>query len=79
MVKREIALPLVSPPRFNLVRRHGVLALSATWRSLVIPESDISDPLTHPNCPARKQLLSPGAEGEVGSASAKAEAVYLPD
>jgi hypothetical protein len=50
---------LVPPPRFNLVRHYGVLAPSAAWRSLVIPESDISDPLTHPNCPAIKQLLSP--------------------
>jgi hypothetical protein len=50
---------LVPPPRVNLVRYYGVLAPSAAWRSLVIPESDISDPLTHPNCPAIKQLLSP--------------------
>ena len=50
---------LVPPPRFNLVRYHGVLAPSAAWRPLVIPESETSDPLPHPNCPARKQLLSP--------------------
>jgi len=50
---------LVPPPRFNLVRYHGVLAPSAAWRPLIIPESEISDPLSHPNCPARKQLLSP--------------------
>jgi len=50
---------LVPPPRFNLVRYHGVLAPSAGWRPLVIPESESSDPLPHPNCPARKQFLSP--------------------
>ena len=49
-------------PRFNLIRYHGILAPSAAWRPLVIPESDISDPLSHPNCPARKQLLSPDIE-----------------
>ena len=30
---------LVPPPRFNLVRYHGVLAASAAWRPLVIPEA----------------------------------------
>jgi hypothetical protein len=50
---------LVPPPRFNLVRYNGILAPSAAWRPLVIPESEISDPLTHPNCPARMQLVSP--------------------
>jgi hypothetical protein len=52
---------LVPPPRFNLVRYHGILAPSAAWRPHVIPESDISDPPTHSNCSARKQLLSPYA------------------
>jgi hypothetical protein len=28
---------LVPPPRFNLVRYHGILAPSAAWRPLVIP------------------------------------------
>ena len=50
---------LVPPPRFNLVRYNGVLAPSAAWRPLVIPESEISDPHTHPNYPARMQLVSP--------------------
>jgi hypothetical protein len=50
---------LVPPPRFNLVRYHGVLAPSAAWRPLIIPESETSHPLPHSNCPARKQLLAP--------------------
>jgi hypothetical protein len=50
---------LVPPPRFNLVRYHGVLAPSAAWRPLIVPESEISDPLAHSNCPAKKQLLTP--------------------
>ena len=50
---------LVPPSRFNLVRYHGVLAPSAAWRTLIVPESDITDPLTHPNFPAKKQLLAP--------------------
>jgi len=53
---------LVPPPRFNLVRYHGVLAPSAAWRPLIVPESEISDPLSHSNCPARKQILAPGTE-----------------
>jgi hypothetical protein len=50
---------LVPPPRFNLVRYHGVLAPSAAWRPLVIPELETSGPLPHPNCHARMQILSP--------------------
>ena len=51
---------LVPPPRFNLVRYHGVLAPSAAWRSLVIPsELETADLSSHPNCPAKKQLLTP--------------------
>jgi hypothetical protein len=38
---------LVPPPRFNLVRYNGMLAPSAAWRPLVIPESDVSDSPTH--------------------------------
>jgi hypothetical protein len=45
--------------RENLVRYHGILAPSAAWRPLIIPESETSDPLRHSNCPARKQLLAP--------------------
>jgi hypothetical protein len=36
---------LVPPPRFNLVRYHGILAPSARWRSLIVPvESKDGDP-----------------------------------
>jgi len=28
---------LVPPPRFNLVRYHGVFSLSARWRSRIVP------------------------------------------
>jgi len=46
---------LVPPPQFNLVRYHGVLAPSAAWRPLVVPDSENRDPLAHSNCPERKQ------------------------
>jgi len=47
---------LVPPPRFNLVRYHGILAPSATSRPLVIPSvPETADPIPHPNCPATKQ------------------------
>jgi hypothetical protein len=29
----------VPPPQFNLVRYYGVLAPSAAWRSLIVPEA----------------------------------------
>ncbi len=49
---------LVPPPRFNLVRYHGLLAPAAGWRSLVIPSVPVStDPLPHPDCEARKQFI----------------------
>jgi hypothetical protein len=48
---------LVPPSRFNLVRYYRMLAPSAAWRPLVIPESEISESTAHANCPARKQLL----------------------
>ena len=46
---------LLPPPRFNLVRYHGVLAPSATFRPLIIPESESSASPAHPNCPAKQQ------------------------
>ena len=52
---------LVPPPRFNLVRYYVVLAPAAAWRPFVIPESESSEPLTHPRCPARKPLLKDDA------------------
>jgi hypothetical protein len=50
---------LVPPPRFNLVRYNGILAPSAAWRPLVIPESDVSDSPPHHDCLARKRILPP--------------------
>ena len=47
---------LVPPPRFHLVRYHGVLAPSAAWRDRVIPESGTAKAVTHAPCPAGKQL-----------------------
>jgi hypothetical protein len=43
---------LVPPPRFNLVRYHGILAPSAAWRPLVVPEPPACDATTHPDCAA---------------------------
>ena len=42
---------LVPPPRFNLVRYHGVLAPAARWRKHVVPQG-ASDSLAHPGCRA---------------------------
>ena len=49
---------LVPPPRFHLVRYHGVLAPSAAWRDLVIPESETDEALMHANCPAAGKQLA---------------------
>jgi hypothetical protein len=43
---------LVPPPRFNLARYHGILAPSAGWRPLIVPESPACDATTHRDCPA---------------------------
>jgi hypothetical protein len=43
---------LVPPPRFNLVRYHGILAPSAAWRPLVVPEPPACDGTAHRDCPA---------------------------
>jgi hypothetical protein len=57
---------LVPPPRFNLVRYHGVLAPAAALRSLVVPESEHT-PEAHRGCLARRQAPttdSGNAEGK---------------
>jgi len=42
---------LVPPPRFNLVRYHGILAPSARWRSRIVPAAS-ADAGTLKSCPA---------------------------
>jgi hypothetical protein len=49
---------LVPPPRFNLVRYHGILASAARWRSQVLPPGpDVQDgaSLRHPGCSAKRR------------------------
>jgi len=53
----------VPPHRFKLTRYHGVPALSAGWRPLVIPKSGTFSPLPHRNCPARNQLIARNGSG----------------
>ena len=48
---------LVPPPRFHMVRYHGVLAPSAAWRELVVPESETADVMKHSDCPAAGKLI----------------------
>jgi hypothetical protein len=46
---------LVPPPRFNLVRYHGVLAPAAGLRPIVVPsDPKAAAPVPHPGCAARK-------------------------
>jgi hypothetical protein len=51
---------LVPPPRFNLVRYHGILAPSARWRSRIVPV-DSQDGVALRACPDCS-----GREGEKG-------------
>ena len=47
---------LVPPPRFNLVRYHGVLAPGSRYRRLVVPQgtdTGVTGDSGHPGCPAR--------------------------
>jgi hypothetical protein len=42
---------LVPPPRFNLVRYHGILAPAAGWRSAIVPFSvEDEDRVRHNGC-----------------------------
>jgi hypothetical protein len=54
---------LVPPPRFNLVRYHGVLAPAARCRPSVVPsDSEAAEPVSHHGCRAR-QRDSPSKAG----------------
>ncbi len=56
---------LVPPPRFNLVRYHGILAPSAALRPLIVPESEPCrppDPTHHAGCPMKNKNSAPDAE-----------------
>jgi hypothetical protein len=46
---------LVPPPRFNLVRYHGILAPAARWRSCIVPavSTDTSSFMNCPICPVK--------------------------
>jgi hypothetical protein len=44
---------LVPPPRFNLVRFHGVLAPAAGWRAMIVPAPDADSESPHLGCPAK--------------------------
>jgi hypothetical protein len=55
---------LVPPPRFNLVRYHGVLAPSAGWRALLLPPGpETVYPQSHPGCDVGRPVSDSGPEG----------------
>ena len=56
---------LVPPPRFNLVRYHGVLAPSARWRSRIVPVElqDGDDSRSCPGCSGRGEERRAREEG----------------
>jgi hypothetical protein len=57
---------LVPPPRFNLVRYHGVLAPSSRWRSRIVPrvpaEAGEAGRERHRDCAAREKGNQPSDE-----------------
>jgi hypothetical protein len=56
---------LVPPPRFHLVRYHGVLGPCASQRSRVVPGRELPGEATE--APERTSLAAPGHEQRVGS------------
>jgi len=53
---------LVPPPRFNLVRYHGILAPAARWRRDIVPKSSVveaGDCPPHSGCAARSAKRKP--------------------
>jgi hypothetical protein len=44
---------LVPPPRFNITRFYGVLAPTATFRPLIVPNDKTTIPPTHQDCPGK--------------------------
>jgi hypothetical protein len=55
---------LVPRPKVNLIRYHGILAPSAAWRTLIVPEAKGQARPPHPGCRAKKQALTPNAANE---------------
>jgi hypothetical protein len=62
MIERLAAL--VPPPKFNRIRYSGVLAPTATFRPMVVPQPEISVPLRHAGCPAAMPKTESGKAGE---------------
>ena len=62
---------LVPPPRFNRIRYSGVLAPTAAFRPMVVPQSEVSVPLRHAGCPAAVPKTESGKAGEQGGRRAR--------
>jgi len=54
---------LVPPPRFNVVRYHGILAPAAALRSLIVPQLEPTDPVPCRDC-LGKSRTSSGSAGD---------------
>ena len=65
---------LVAPPRYPLLRYHGILAPHATWRHRVVPKSPKGDAHRHP-CPRPAKL--PRARQGASPRSAHPSSVML--
>jgi hypothetical protein len=57
---------LVPPPRFNLVRYHGVFSANARWRSQIVPyDPGESDSMPHSGCNAEKEEKKAGGKNDL--------------
>lgn len=57
---------LVPPPRFNITRFYGVLAPTATFRALIVPNDKTAIRTTHQDCPAKSK--TPEADSSISTA-----------
>ena len=62
---------LVPPPRFNRIRYSGVLAPTAAFRPMVVPQAEDSVPLRHAGRPAAMPKTESGKAGEQGGGRAR--------
>jgi hypothetical protein len=62
---------LVPPPKLNRIRYSGVLAPTAAFRPMVVPQPEVSVPLRHAGCPAGVPKTELGKPAEQGGRRAR--------
>jgi len=62
---------LVPPPKLNRIRYSGVLAPTAAFRPMVVPQPEVPVPLRHAGCPAAMPKTESSRAGEPGGGRAR--------